>query len=46
MSEGADSEVRDPLDSFSLQDFRGSASEEEKEEGTASGEEKEYTICE
>jgi len=44
-SEGAVSEGGDSLDSLSLQDFQGSASEEEKkEEGAASGEEKEYTI--
>jgi len=44
-NEGADSEGGDSLDSLSLQDFQGSASEEEKkEEGAASGEEKEYTI--
>ena len=44
-SEGAVSEGGDSLDSLSLQDFQGSASDdEEKEEGAASGEEKEYTI--
>ena len=44
-SEGAVSEGGDSLDSLSLQDFQGSVSEEEKkEEGAASGEEKEYTI--
>ena len=44
-SEGAVSEGGDSLDSLSLQDFQGSASKEEKkEEGAASGEEKEYTI--
>ena len=42
-SEGAVSEGGDSLDSLSLQDFQGSASDEEKEEGAASGEEKEYT---
>mmetsp|Transcript_19859 Transcript_19859/g.34278 ORF Transcript_19859/g.34278 Transcript_19859/m.34278 type:complete len:208 (-) Transcript_19859:384-1007(-) len=39
-SEGAVSEGGDSLDSLSLQDFQGSASEEDKEEGAASGEEK------
>ena len=44
-SEDAVSEEGDSPDSLSLQDFQGSASEEEnKEEGAASGEEKEYTI--
>ena len=44
-SEGAVSEGGDSLDFLSLQDFQGSASEEKKkEEGAASGEEKEYTI--
>ena len=44
-SEDAVSEGGDSLDSLSLQDFQGSVSEEEKkEEGAASGEEKEYTI--
>ena len=42
-SEGAVLKGGDSLDSLSLQDFQGSASEE-KEEGAASGEEKEYTI--
>ena len=44
-SEGAVSEGGGSLDFLSLQDFQGSASEEgKKEEGAASGEEKEYTI--
>ena len=39
-SEGAVSEGGDSLDSLSLQDFQGgSASDEDKEEGAASGEE-------
>ena len=43
-SEDAVSEGGDSLDSLSLQDFQGSASEEEnKEEGAASGEEKDFT---
>ena len=42
-SEGAVSEGGDFLDSLSLQDFQGSASDEVEEEGAASGEEKEYT---
>ena len=43
-SEGAVSEGGDSLDSLSLQDFQGSVSEEEKkEEGAASGEEKDFT---
>jgi len=42
-SEGAVSEGGDSLDSLSLQDFQGSASDEVEEEGAASGEEKEYT---
>jgi len=41
-SEGAVSEGGDSLDSLSLQDFQGSASEEDKEEGAAS-EEKDLT---
>ena len=46
-SEDAVSEGGDSLDSLSLQDFQGSASEEgKKEEGAASGEEKEYTPSE
>ena len=43
-SEGTVSEGRDSLDSLSLEDFQGSASEEDKEEGTVSGEEKDPTI--
>ena len=42
-SEGAVSEGGDSLDSLSLEDFQGSASEENKEEGAASGEEKDPT---
>ena len=42
-SEGAVSEGGDSLDSLSLQDFQGSASKEDKEEGAASGEEKDLT---
>ena len=43
-SEGAVSEGGDSLDSLSLQDFQGSASDEVEEEGAASEEEKEPTI--
>jgi len=42
-SEGAVSEGGDSLDSLSLQDFQGSASDEVEEEGAASEEEKEPT---
>ena len=42
-SEGAVSEGGDPLDSLSLQDFQGSASEKEKEEGAAAEEEENIT---
>ena len=43
-NEGADSERGDSLDSLSLQDLQGSASEGDKEEGTAAEEEEEFTI--
>ncbi len=42
-SEGAVSEGGDSLDSLSLEDLQGSASEEDKKEGAASGEEKDPT---
>ena len=43
-SEGADSEGGNSLDSLSLQDFQGGASEGEKEEGAAPEEEEDFTI--
>ena len=42
-SEGADSEGGDSLDSLSLQDFQGSASQEQKEEGAAAEKKEEIT---